>query len=252
MDWKWWENVKLRLWQTSRIDGELCFDPKVLERFIEAPFDILPNFQPPAGSTLIRGRGKDHPRYGRFIYAFAYHYRPARIVELGSYAGGTSIGWGAAIRDNGLGELTCIDNDTYCQGTYPEVTRENLRSVGLSDQQFELRCGDSKQLIPAVSQELARQVDIYLVDADHTYEGALADMQNGLPMLRDGGFMLVHDVDRSRKMDEETSEHPHPVYEAFQEFVGRQGYSWCILRFIRKHLGIIRIDRAANKLAAVA
>ena len=63
-------------------------------------------------------------------------------------------------------------------------------------------------------------------------------MQNGLPMLKPGSFMLVHDIDRNRRMDEMTAEHPHPVYEAFQDVVRAQGYEWCILKFIRKHLGV--------------
>ena len=85
-----------------------------------------------------------------------------------------------------------------------------------------------------------------LVDGDHTYEGALADLTNAVPLVKPGGFILVHDVDRGRRMDETTADHPHPVYEAFHRIVAEHKLNWCILKFIRKHLGIIQIPVAAT------
>ena len=78
------------------------------------------------------------------------------------------------------------------------------------------------------------------MDGDHTYEGALADLNNGLQMMKPGGFVLVHDLDTNRRMDEMTDEHPHPVYEAFMEIFGKCNFEFCILKFIRKHLGVIK------------
>jgi hypothetical protein len=90
--------------------------------------------------------------------------------------------------------------------------------------------------------ELKGQVDIYLVDGDHTYEGAMADMENGLPMLKRGGFILVHDIDRFRPMNEASADHPTPVYEAFNTFADGHRLNRCILRFVRKHLGVMRVN----------
>ena len=197
------ENFKLRTWQLSQVEGELCFDRAVLDRFLAAPWDILPSFVPPPHFDLKGGRGKDHPRYGRFIYAFARHLRPEYIVEVGTFAGGTAIGWAQALKENGKGKLICIDHDSYARGTFPEVTERNLGQVGISPRQFELRSGDSRRHLPRLADELRGQVDIYLVDGDHTYEGARADMLEGLPMMKPGGYVLVHDVDCNRRMDEQ-------------------------------------------------
>lgn len=227
--------------QAQHVDGPLRLDDTVHETFLNAPWDILPDFQGPATRKLRLGRGMDHPRYGRFIYAFAKVYRPQVVVEVGSYAGGTAIGWATALKENGSGRLICVDNDTYSQGTYPTVTRRNLQKTGLSESRFELRSGDSKQMIPALARELSGAVDVYLVDADHTYEGAMADMTNGLPMVKSGGFMLVHDVDRNFRYLEQTPQHPHPVYEAVMAVVNQHRLQWCILKFIRRHLAVIRI-----------
>jgi predicted O-methyltransferase YrrM len=71
---------------------------------------------------------------------------------------------------------------------------------------------------------------------DHTYEGVLADIKNGLPMLRPNGLILVHDVDPNRVMNEQTEAHPHPVYEEFNVVIDEYRFEWVILKFIRKRL----------------
>ncbi len=79
------------------------------------------------------------------------------------------------------------------------------------------------------------------MDANHTYEGATADLENGLPMVRPGGLIAVHDVDRARPMAEATAAHPAPVYDAMMDFAARHGFASGVLEFIRKHLGIVRV-----------
>lgn len=160
---------------------------------------------------------------------------------MGTYAGGTAIGWAKAIVDNEKGRLICIDNDTYSANTYPIVTMKNLQRIGGHNKIVQLLNGNSAVLVQRLAEEYPREVDIYLVDGDHTYEGALKDIQSGLPMVKPGGFILVHDVDPGRRMDEMTADHPHPVYEAFHKVIHDNGFNWCILKFIRKHLGIIRV-----------
>jgi predicted O-methyltransferase YrrM len=236
------ETFRLQNWEMSNVDGQLTLDPKLRNNFLSAPFDLLPNFEGPPGSTLKGGRGKDHPRYGRFIYAFGRTYKPELVVEVGTFAGGTAIGWTKAFLENGKGRLISVDNDTYSKDTYPTITQRNLEKVGVRPGQVEFKNGDSKVLVPELAKTYSKKVDIYLVDGDHAYEGALADIRNGLPMVKPGGFILVHDVDRGRRMDEMTPEHPEPVYEAFHQVVREHKLSWCILRYIRKHLGVMRID----------
>jgi len=97
-----------------------------------------------------------------------------------------------------------------------------------------------------LAKELQGKVDMYLVDGDHRYESALADIENGLLLVKPGGFILVHDVDKNRKMAEATESHPYPVYEAFKKVIDDTGFDWCILRFIRKHLGIIKVASGAH------
>jgi predicted O-methyltransferase YrrM len=234
------ENTYLRYFGIKDVDGPLTLENELVDLFLSSVEDPLPNFHGPA--DLKGGRGRDHPRYGRWVYALAAFYEPEVVVEVGTYAGGTAAGWARALKENGKGRLVCIDNDTYSSGTYPAVTKRNLEEVGLEESRFDLRCGDAQEIVPRIAQELRKKVDMYLVDGDHHYERALADMGNGLPMLKSGGILLVHDVDRTRKMVEATEDHPCPVYEAFEKIVDDNDFEWCILRFIRKHLGMVRIE----------
>lgn len=247
---KLFENLILKAGKIRAIDGELCFDREVLDQFLAAPYDPLPQFEgAPNYKLKNNGRGKDHPRYGRFVYALARHYKPEFIVEVGTFAGGTAVGFANAINQNGRGKLICVDQDSYSNGTFPQVVKRNLSRVGFSESKLQLCCGDSKEWLPKLAEDLKEQVEIVLVDGDHTYEGAVADLTNAVPLVKPGGFILVHDVDRKRRMDEATPEHPHPVYEAFHDVVGDHQLNWCILKFIRKHLGIIQVPAAEKSIA---
>ena len=49
--------------------------------FLSTPFDFLPDFISPHKKS---GRGKEHPRYGRFIYALAKYCAPKITVGIGT------------------------------------------------------------------------------------------------------------------------------------------------------------------------
>jgi len=236
---KFLNNTFLKYFGIRNIEGPLKLNKAIFDVFLSSVEDPLPDFQRPKHPKL-RPR-KDHPKYARWVYVFAKYYKPDIIVEVGTYAGGTAVGWAKALAENGKGKLICIDNDTYIAETYPVTAKKNIQAVGLEEHRYELKCGDSKNIVPNLAQELPGKVDMYLVDGDHRYESALADIENGLPLVKSGGFILVHDVDKKRKMAEATGNHPYPVYEAFKKVAGNTGFEWCILRFIRKHLGIIKV-----------
>ncbi len=94
------------------IDGSLALPSTLFSQFLSSPYDVMPDFKAPPGFKPKNGRGKDHPRYGRFIYAFSKHFKPEIVVEVGTYAGGTSVGWARAIAENAGGKLICVDNDS--------------------------------------------------------------------------------------------------------------------------------------------
>lgn len=227
-----------------RVRGPSRPDAALLALFRSLPADPLPGFSGIAGMSH-GGRGRDHPRYGRFIHAFGRHIRPAEVLEVGTYAGGTAVGWARAMLQNGAGRLTCVDNDSYSRGVYPAKVTANLAGMGLPPERARLLNGDARVVLPALIPELGGRVDAYLIDADHTYEGAIADLRDGRPLVRPGGWVLVHDVDPARAMSEATPTHPAPVLNAVRDFVREAGVKdWYILEFIRKHLAVLRMPQA--------
>ena len=68
--------------------------------------------------------------------------------------------------------------------------------------------GHSKQTVPA----LKGPFDLVLVDGDHSYAGAMADLENVWPLVSRGGCVVFHDTN-----------HPaHPdLARCFEEFVER-------------------------------
>jgi len=138
--------------------------------------------------------------------------------------------------------LICIDNGKGVPQSFPDVARRNIMSTGLEDTRFDLMQEDSMSAVPRLASQLKGKVGIYLVDAAHTFEAALADIEQGLPMMRVGAFILVHDVDTGLNLGTERStEHPNPVFEAFRKVASDNNFEWCILKFIRKHLGVMRV-----------
>ncbi len=126
-------------------------------------------------------------------------------------------------------------------GVYPASTAPNVRRAGLALDRVTFHCGPSTTLLPRLARERPTWFDVYLVDAGHTYEAALADLENGLPAVRAGGLIAVHDVDRAQRMPEATREHPAPVYEAVEQFTRTHGFASCIVGFVRKHLAIVQV-----------
>ncbi len=235
------ENWYLRALGLRKVAGALRLPDAVFETFLAAPWDPSPDFVLPA---RWKRREHDHPRYQRFCYALARGTGARRILEVGSSSGGTTAGWaralGEAARAGETVELVCVDNDSYAEAVYPGITAQNVERVGLPLDRATFLNGDSAEVLRAAQQRWRGCFDIYLVDANHTYEGATADLENGLPMVRAGGFIAVHDVDRERPMTEATPAHPAPVYDAMADFAGRHGFAFCVLGFIRKHLAVLR------------
>ena len=236
------ENWYLRAWGVRRVWGTLALPDGVIRTFLAAPYDLTPDFvEPPPWKR----RAREHPRYARFCYALARATGARRILEVGSSSGGTTTGWARALADAASEgadvRLECVDDDSYNPGVYPAATAPNVRRAGLDLDRVTFHSGPSTDLLPRLARERPTYFDMYLVDAGHTYEAALGDLENGLPMVRAGGLIAVHDVDRSRRMAEATREHPAPVYDAVQQFTRTHRFESCVVGFVRKHLAIVQV-----------
>lgn len=115
-------------------------------------------------------------------------YRPMTCVELGSNRGCSAIAVARMIRQWG-GLLTCVDLWTPGPSEVGiEVFAHNIVAAGVSP---------TIRMVHAKTADAAEQwrgdIDYLYVDADHSYEGCMADLEMWWPHLRIGGLIAGDD-----------------------------------------------------------
>lgn len=103
------------------------------------------------------------------------------ILEIGVASGGTTFVLNHYFKPE---KIVLIDDDNH--------PKRFLRPDILKDVPRQEIIGNSR------SSEVIAQVtgpfDLLIIDGDHSYEGVKADIDNYLPMLRKGGFLVLHDT----------------------------------------------------------
>jgi hypothetical protein len=74
--------------------------------------------------------------------------------------------------------------------------------------------GNSRDTIPALMPEKSGHFDLVLVDGDHSYEGAMADLENVWPLVRPGGCVVFHDITHPSHLE---------LQACFDAFVAKHG-----------------------------
>ena len=71
-----------------------------------------------------------------------------------------------------------------------------VRTFAGTRQQLTLIAGDSHDahIREDVRRALGGQIDFLFIDGDHTYEGARADFELYVPLVRSGGIVALHDI----------------------------------------------------------
>jgi len=110
-----------------------------------------------------------------------------RALEVGSYRGRSALFALAALPADGrlIGVDAFIDAAGYAGHSAPDLARR------VGDDRFTVIEGTLAQAWHAVA---AAPCDVALVDADHSFAGASADLALAVALLRAGGTLLVHDV----------------------------------------------------------
>jgi predicted O-methyltransferase YrrM len=116
--------------------------------------------------------------------------KPQVVVETGVASGVTTAVALAAMQRNGRGHLYSVD--------LPSLRVDEQDFVGRAvpeelKRRWTLVTGPSRRVLPALVERVA-PLDIFVHDADHTYESQLAEYTTAWPMLRDGGVLISDDV----------------------------------------------------------
>jgi DNA-binding SARP family transcriptional activator len=109
-------------------------------------------------------------------------HRPKRIIEIGVAQGGTTRLFLDLCGPEG--RVVGID-----------ISKDLIARDVLEHPRFHLELGSSssKEVLTRVK-ALMPECDLLLIDGDHTEQGVLADTECYLPLVREGGLVIWHDV----------------------------------------------------------
>ena len=144
---------------------------------------------------------------------------PERIVEIGSYCGGSTVVIAtAARRRNRAVRLFAVDpfqsdGSRYLSG-YETLFDRNVAEWGVGDTITKVR---TTSLEASVGWK--DPIDFLFVDGDHEYEAVVTDIRAFLPFVRDGGIVAFHDYKRGkpgvpRAVDEVVTPHHPKIMQA--------------------------------------
>jgi predicted O-methyltransferase YrrM len=120
---------------------------------------------------------------GEFLHSFVRAVRPKLVVETGTHKGFSSLMIATALKENHQGHLYTVDLGDYSAG-------DTLKRFGVSDlvTLFRMHSVDFLK-----SLEIGRVIDFLWLDASHTEEAVLAELESAMPMLKPGSYVGFHD-----------------------------------------------------------
>ena len=131
------------------------------------------------------------PTLGKFLHLLAHLMGAAKILELGTLGGYSTI-WLARALGAG-GRLITVD----ANGKHTEVARSNLAFAGLSDC-VEFRVGPALEVLPQLAREGRGPFDLIFIDANKSDMSEYFDW--ALRLSRPGSLILADNVIRDGKV----------------------------------------------------
>src|SRR4051794_20783279 len=134
------------------------------------------------------------------VYALVTGLQPERILEIGTFQGGSTMIMCAALDDLGSSaRIVCVDPDPRIEAGDLETFQHRATIVAEPSPDALVRARDIA----------GGAFDFALIDGDHSYEGVLRDIDATLPALAAEAHIVFHDA------------HYHLVRAAIDEAVRR-------------------------------
>lgn len=122
---------------------------------------------------------------GEFLNALVRMTKPEVVVETGTHKGFSTLMIASALKANGRGRLYTFDLVDH--GVTKECEQFGLASV------VHFMKGDSAASISSLSPRV-KNIDFLWLDADHSAEAVLKELNAALSMLRSGTLVAFHDI----------------------------------------------------------
>lgn len=170
------------------------------------------------------------PLEGGFLAMLAWMVRPARVLEIGTFTGYSSISMAAALPPGAT--ITTCELDPV----HAEIARRHIATAGLADV-IEVREGKAIDTLAS----LAGPFDLVFIDAD---KGSYLDYYEAvLPKLADDGVIAVDNVLWSGTVLEPPDDPDCQAIAAFNDHVVNDARVVCVLVPIRDGVTLIRKRR---------
>jgi hypothetical protein len=118
------------------------------------------------------------------LYSMVYGVRPKRVLEIGTFLGGSALIIAAALDDIGDGVMVCVDPN-------PRLPQENLDRIA---HRATVVAAPSPEALLRAEQVAGGKFDFALIDGDHSFEGVIRDVEGTLPVLQPNTYVLFHDA----------------------------------------------------------
>lgn len=113
-----------------------------------------------------------------------------KILELGAWKGGSSVLMGEA--SQGTNRRITVVDIWEPSGEVFKVWTENVEMAGLLSK-MEVKIGDSLKVLEEMKDRVG-WYDLCLIDSDHGYDHALAELEYALRLVKAGGWIMMHDI----------------------------------------------------------
>ena len=131
------------------------------------------------------------------LQEFLKDFRTEKILEIGSFRGGTTMLWAQMVAPyNGmvytvdlefeLGGFIFADGSYYRRQVYNDSPYEKFVTEIAGN-------SHALEVIEKVKKQ-AGMVDLLFIDGDHSYEGVKRDFENYFPLVKKGGYVVFHDI----------------------------------------------------------
>lgn len=122
---------------------------------------------------------------GEFLNALVRMTKPAIVVETGTHKGFSTLMVAQALKANGKGHLYTFDLTDF--GVMKECEQFGVGSI------VSFAKGDSAAGISKLSPRV-KNIDFLWLDADHSTEAVIKELNAALPMLKKGTLVAFHDI----------------------------------------------------------
>ena len=182
------ESEASRFWWWH-IDENICYDPLYYYILTDEQKQIMEEWYIETSEKKLIGESS--PPITTFLYGFIGGNYIRRMVQLGHYAGYSTLLIGFLLKKLNYGKLFSIDIDQ----TMTDYTQKWINKAKLNEY-VNLFCSDSceQAAIKEGLSALGGAPDIVYIDSAHTYDQTFNELNVWMPILRDNGFIFLHDA----------------------------------------------------------